>query len=139
MFAVSRSRLATSSTSHSPLPSARPSRVRHVVSPSCTLSQPLTQSRTHRTVALFVIPVLVLLGWAIGQPMDLEFDTFETLLVFLAIIVVNFGASGDLTQSGRVLTRTASCLVSPSSPLRAPPLPQPSATAAVNGWKASAS
>ncbi|GAA5941602.1 hypothetical protein JCM3775_005123 [Rhodotorula graminis] len=45
-------------------------------------------------IALFVIPVLVLLGWAIGQPMDLQFDTFETLLVFLAILVVNF-AIGD--------------------------------------------
>ncbi|GAA6053123.1 hypothetical protein JCM3770_002864 [Rhodotorula araucariae] len=45
-------------------------------------------------IALFVIPILILLGWAIGQPLDLQFDTFETLLVFLSILVVNF-AIGD--------------------------------------------
>jgi Ca2+:H+ antiporter len=41
---------------------------------------------------LFVIPVLVLLGWAIGQPLDFLFDPFETLLVFLCIASVNWGA-----------------------------------------------
>lgn len=35
-------------------------------------------------IAFFVIPVLVLLGWAIGQPLDFDFNTFETLVVFLA-------------------------------------------------------
>lgn len=61
----------------------------------------LTDYLVCAAVALFVIPVLVLLGWAIGQPMDLQFDTFETLLVFLAILVVNFGASPFLAFSYR--------------------------------------
>jgi calcium/proton exchanger len=40
-------------------------------------------------IALFVTPFLVILGWIIGQPMSLRFDTFETTVFFLAVIVVN--------------------------------------------------
>jgi calcium/proton exchanger len=40
-------------------------------------------------IALFVTPFLVILGWIIGQPMTLRFDTFETTVFFLAVIVVN--------------------------------------------------
>jgi Ca2+:H+ antiporter len=29
-------------------------------------------------VSLCILPVLVLIGWAIGQPMTLFFDVFET-------------------------------------------------------------
>ena len=39
-------------------------------------------------IALFVTPFLVILGWIIGQPMALRFDTFETTVFFLAIVVV---------------------------------------------------
>jgi len=39
-------------------------------------------------IALFVTPFLVILGWIIGQPMALHFDTFETTVFFLAIAVV---------------------------------------------------
>jgi calcium/proton exchanger len=39
-------------------------------------------------IALFVTPFLVILGWIIGQPMTLHFDTFETTVFFLAIVVV---------------------------------------------------
>ncbi len=40
-------------------------------------------------IALFVTPFLVILGWIIGQPMALRFDTFQTTVFFLAVIVVN--------------------------------------------------
>jgi len=40
-------------------------------------------------IALFVTPFLVILGWIIGQPMELRFDTFETTVFFLAVVVVN--------------------------------------------------
>jgi Ca2+:H+ antiporter len=40
-------------------------------------------------IALFVVPVLVLLGWAIGREMTLNFETFQTVILFLAIILVN--------------------------------------------------
>ncbi|KDE05621.1 hypothetical protein MVLG_03993 [Microbotryum lychnidis-dioicae p1A1 Lamole] len=41
-------------------------------------------------IALFVIPLLVLIGWMIGQPLTLAFDPFETLILFLSICAVNF-------------------------------------------------
>ncbi|GAA5990268.1 hypothetical protein JCM10908_005901 [Rhodotorula pacifica] len=49
-------------------------------------------------IAFFVIPVLVLLGWAIGQPLDFDFNTFETLVVFLAGCVVNWAIQDGKTN-----------------------------------------
>lgn len=40
-------------------------------------------------VALFMAPLLVLVGQAIGQPMDLDFNPFEVVAVALAIVVAN--------------------------------------------------
>lgn len=40
-------------------------------------------------IALLVTPFLVILGWGIGQPMTLHFDIFETVVLFLSVIVVN--------------------------------------------------
>ncbi|KAE8387380.1 hypothetical protein BDV23DRAFT_161312 [Aspergillus alliaceus] len=40
-------------------------------------------------IGLFAIPFLVMFGWAIGVPMTLYFETFHTLVLFFAILVVN--------------------------------------------------
>jgi Ca2+:H+ antiporter len=40
--------------------------------------------------ALLVAPILVLVGIAIGQPMDLNFNPFEVVAVAIAVVVVNF-------------------------------------------------
>jgi Ca2+:H+ antiporter len=40
-------------------------------------------------VALFMAPMLVLVGYAIGQPMDLNFNPFEVVAVAVAVIVAN--------------------------------------------------
>jgi Ca2+:H+ antiporter len=40
-------------------------------------------------IALFVAPVLVLAGWIIGQPMDLDFNPFELVAVALAVWITN--------------------------------------------------
>ncbi len=40
-------------------------------------------------IAFFVAPVLVILGWLIGQPMDLNFNPFELVSVMVAVLVVN--------------------------------------------------
>jgi Ca2+:H+ antiporter len=40
-------------------------------------------------IALFVIPVLVLVGWAVGQPMDLNFSNLELLAVVVAVLIAN--------------------------------------------------
>jgi Ca2+:H+ antiporter len=47
-------------------------------------------------IALFVIPTLVILGWAVHQPMTLNFETFQTVILFLAILLVN-----HLLQNGK--------------------------------------
>ncbi len=47
-------------------------------------------------IALFVTPFLVMLGWAIGQPMTLNFEPFETVVFFLSVLVVNY-----LIQDGK--------------------------------------
>lgn len=39
-------------------------------------------------IALFVTPFLVILGWAMHQPMTLHFETFETVSFFMASLVV---------------------------------------------------
>jgi len=40
-------------------------------------------------IALFVAPVLVIAGWIIGQPMDLDFNPFELVAVAVAVLIVN--------------------------------------------------
>jgi Ca2+:H+ antiporter len=39
-------------------------------------------------IALFITPSLVILGWIIGQPMSLSFDTFDAVVFFLSVLVV---------------------------------------------------
>jgi len=40
-------------------------------------------------IALLVIPLLVILGWIIDQPMTLDFDPFSTVVLFITVIIVN--------------------------------------------------
>lgn len=39
---------------------------------------------------LAIIPLLILLGWAIGQPIALDFGLFETVVFLMAIIVMTY-------------------------------------------------
>ncbi len=46
--------------------------------------------------ALFNAPLVVLVGWAIGKPMDLNFEIFMIALLVLSILVVgNFLRDGE--------------------------------------------
>jgi Ca2+:H+ antiporter len=40
-------------------------------------------------IALFVAPVLVIVGWLLGQPMDLDFNPFELVAVAVAVLIAN--------------------------------------------------
>jgi Ca2+:H+ antiporter len=40
-------------------------------------------------IAFFVAPVLVIAGWFMGQPMDLDFNPFELVAVVVAVLIVN--------------------------------------------------
>ena len=39
---------------------------------------------------LFIMPFLVLLGWIVNQPMELEFGRFEAIIFLLAMIVMTY-------------------------------------------------
>lgn len=41
-------------------------------------------------IALLVTPFLVILGWIMDQPMTLHFETFETVVFFLSVLVVTY-------------------------------------------------
>ncbi|GJJ73605.1 Ca2+:H+ antiporter [Entomortierella parvispora] len=41
-------------------------------------------------IALFVTPLMVIIGWIIGQPMTLFFHTFETCVLFVSVLIVNY-------------------------------------------------
>ncbi|CAN6444889.1 unnamed protein product [Victoria cruziana] len=41
-------------------------------------------------ISMFVIPFCVVIGWCMGQPMDLNFQLFETATLFMTVLVVAF-------------------------------------------------
>ncbi|KAG8935709.1 hypothetical protein FRC02_006757 [Tulasnella sp. 418] len=47
-------------------------------------------------IAVFVIPLLILVGWAIGQELTLYFADFETVCLFVSVMLVNL-----LIQDGK--------------------------------------
>lgn len=40
-------------------------------------------------IGLFVIPLMVMVGWGMGEPMTLYYDSFQSGIMFLAVLVVN--------------------------------------------------
>ncbi len=49
-------------------------------------------------ISLFVTPFLVLLGWAMGSDMSLQFDAFETAVLTMSVLVVNCLVRGGQTN-----------------------------------------
>ncbi|CAA7267140.1 unnamed protein product [Cyclocybe aegerita] len=41
-------------------------------------------------IALFVIPFIVTLGWILGKPLTLLFDPYESISLFLSVLIVNY-------------------------------------------------
>ena len=41
-------------------------------------------------IALFITPLVVILGWCMDKQMTLYFNLFETVSLFVAVFVVNF-------------------------------------------------
>lgn len=58
-------------------------------------------------IAVGVIPALVLVGWAIGQPLTLYFQSFETVVLVASVVLVN-----TLLQDGRSNYMEGAMLVS---------------------------
>ncbi len=40
-------------------------------------------------IALFVIPLVTLVGWMIDQPLTLDFHTFETVVLLMSVLITN--------------------------------------------------
>ena len=59
-------------------------------------------------IALLVTPFLVILGWIIGQPMTLHFETFETVVFFVSVLVVTYviGAGKSNYLEGSMVRQT---------------------------------
>lgn len=55
-------------------------------------------------IAVGLIPSLVLVGWAIGQPLTLNFEAFETVVLVASVILVN-----TLIQDGRRCVTESPC------------------------------
>ncbi|PKK69090.1 calcium/proton exchanger [Rhizophagus irregularis] len=49
-------------------------------------------------IALFVSPLLVILGWIIGQQMTLFFHTFETIILFASVMMTYYLIQGGETH-----------------------------------------
>lgn len=41
-------------------------------------------------IALFVIPFIVIVGWIMGHPLSMLFDPFESIVLFLSVLTVNY-------------------------------------------------
>ncbi|PKC73345.1 hypothetical protein RhiirA1_410656, partial [Rhizophagus irregularis] len=44
--------------------------------------------------ALFISPLLVILGWITGQQMTMFFQTFETISLFISVLIINYLIQG---------------------------------------------
>ena len=71
-------------------------------------------------IALLVTPFLVILGWIMGRDMTLHFQTFETVVFFMSVLVVNYliavrpenVSSSLLSPTANVNFRTANPITS---------------------------
>lgn len=59
-------------------------------------------------IALLVTPFLVILGWILDKEMTLHFETFETVVFFLSVLVVNCESERDRKASMFVIADRAS-------------------------------
>jgi len=76
-------------------------------------------------IALFVIPLVTLIGWIIGVPLTLDFHPFETVLLISSVLIVNLiMKDGQSNWLGGAMLVAAYVLIActflfhPNSPLR---------------------
>ena len=56
-------------------------------------------------IALLVTPFLVILGWIMGQPMTLKFETFETVVFFLSVLITSYVIAVSFLPSSPTISR----------------------------------
>ncbi|KAF4609990.1 hypothetical protein D9613_010509 [Agrocybe pediades] len=57
-------------------------------------------------IALFVIPILVLVAWGMGKPLTLLFDPLETVVLFFSVLLVKFSV-----EDGKSHWMSGMCLI----------------------------
>lgn len=70
-------------------------RAEHVTAVTVSVKDKLTLSLgvavgSSIQIALFVIPFIVTLAWMMGKPLTLLFDPYESIVLFLAVLTVNY-------------------------------------------------
>jgi Ca2+/H+ antiporter len=70
-------------------------------------------------IALFVIPFIVTLGWMIGKPLTLLFDPFESVVLFFAVLVVNYVVQDGKSNWLEGMILMCACAMC----IRPPPMP----------------
>ena len=50
-------------------------------------------------IALLVTPFLVILGWIMNRPMTLHFETFETVVFFLSVLITSYVIAVSFTST----------------------------------------
>jgi hypothetical protein len=69
-------------------------------------------------IALFVIPLLVLIGWIADKPMSLLFDPLETITLFLSVLLVRFATEDGRTHYMSGVALFGTCVYFCSRPRR---------------------
>ena len=52
--------------------------------------------RSSTQIAIFVLPLLVVIGWMMDKPLSLDFHLFETASIFISVVIVSI-----LIQKGK--------------------------------------
>jgi len=85
----------------------------HVTSVTCAMKNKMNLAigvalGSSTQIALFVIPLLVILGWCMDVSMTLYFQEFETVALFISVLIVNYlisdGASNWLEGAMLLVT-----------------------------------
>ena len=61
-------------------------------------------------IAIFVLPLVVIIGWAIGKPLTLDLDPFLIMILTLSVIHANF-VSSDGQSNWWVPASSSACLL----------------------------
>ncbi len=73
----------------------------------------LTSAALHTQIAIFVLPVMVLVGWAIGRPFLLDFEPFAALVLTLSVIhtyFVSADGNSNWCDSGILYCQLECCI-----------------------------
>ena len=80
--------------------------IEHVTAVTVSIKDKLTLSLgvavgSSIQIALFVIPFIITLGWILNKPLTLLFDPLESIVLFLAVLTVNYAVQDGKSNCAR--------------------------------------